>query len=48
MRYKYYFLYGKEKNKNTGVHTISHHKTKLGAIVAYIIASRYFYKLYIA
>ena len=33
MRYKYYFLYGKEKNKNTGIHAISYHKTKLGAIL---------------
>lgn len=48
MKNKYYFLYGKEKNKDTGVHPISYHRTKIGAIIAYIIALHYFSNLYIA
>lgn len=46
-QYKY-TLYGKERNIDTGIHPISIHTTRLGAIIALLGAMRNFTNLSIA
>ena len=48
MRLYRYTLYGKERQMDTGVHTISIHHTRLGAFIALILAIRHFTNLMIA